>query len=102
MPRDDAENEQARQRERELASARLTLAELEQQIRSAHDLDAERRQRVLDEIGELRALLDPASAARSPRGSDRLEQLALEFEVSHPSAAELLGRLANLLSSMGI
>jgi hypothetical protein len=84
--------------------ARAELEALRREIRTAADLDGARRERALREIDALEDLLSGSRDAQSdPGGSgERIQKLALEFEASHPQAAELVGRLANLLASMGI
>jgi hypothetical protein len=84
--------------------ARLELAALRTQIAAAPDLDRERRERALREVDALADLLKSPEpgAGFTAESSDRLQNLALEFEASHPQAAELIGRLTNLLASMGI
>ena len=97
------EQEAGLERSRTLEHARQTLQQLREEVGAAPDLDPKRRQHMLNEVSELEALLGRPERAGPPEGgAERLEQLAMEFEVSHPVAAELLGRLANLLSSMGI
>jgi hypothetical protein len=94
-PDDDGENERGR--------ALVALRELRAEVAVAPRMEARRRKRVFADIDEIEALLQaPTSQTRGPRSAERLERLALEFEVSHPDAAALVSRLANLLASMGI
>ena len=97
------EQEPGLERSRTLEHARQTLQQLREEVGAAPDLDPARRQHMLNEVAEIETLLGRPEQTDAPEGgAERFEQLAMEFEVSHPVAAELLGRLANLLSSMGI
>src|SRR5262245_53255905 len=85
-----------------LAAALVVLDELRAEIADTLGLDAERRERVLTEIAEIRAHLRSVSPPREASVLDRVEQLALDFEASHPAAADLVSRLSTLLAGMGI
>jgi hypothetical protein len=86
-----------------VCSALAALADLRAELESKADLEARRRAQLLAEVDEIEALLRSADrAAPAPATAERLEQLALEFEASHPEAAALLSRVSNLLASMGI
>lgn len=78
------------------------LHALQSEIEEADGLDAQQRGRVLGEIREVQAFVAQSPVDRSETTLGRLESLAVEFETSHPTAAELLNRLANLLASAGI
>lgn len=86
----------------DLAAALAVLSELRGEIEGAAGLEPDRRQRVLVEIDSIRARLRPAAVRREPSLRERVENLALDFETSHPAAADLVAQLSALLASMGI
>jgi hypothetical protein len=84
----------------EVERARAALADLRAQLAAAEGIAPGRKTELLAELGDVeRALTKADTGGRRP---ERLEQLALEFELSHPQAAELLNRLSVLLANMGI
>jgi hypothetical protein len=82
--------------------ALAVLGQLRRELESAHGLGDERRTRVLAEVDDIREWLRGTPDVRQEPARGGLEQLALEFESSHPAAAEQLNRLTTLLAGMGI
>lgn len=87
----------------DLARAHALLGELAAEIQQSPGLEPERRRGMLREIDEIRTRL---GTDREPHDEssplDVLEQLALDFEASHPTAADLVSRLSTMLANMGI
>jgi chromosome segregation ATPase len=83
---------------------RVTISELEQELRRLKSLDNESR-RVLDEaVREIRAALDEEDQSETDRQSlvERLQEAIGRFESTHPSLTAVLGRLIDGLAQMGI
>jgi hypothetical protein len=82
------------------------LGELHEALQQAEALDPalERRSReVIEELqGLLQAESQPAPESPAHLVTGRLEELALEFELTHPTLADTINRVTNLLASMGI
>jgi hypothetical protein len=79
-----------------------TLAALRQELGSGSRLDEKSRQRLREFMRDADGL-DPASGS----GPDtlhrhRLEELAVEFEVEHPTLAASLRQLIDLLAKAGV
>ena len=83
------------------------LGELHERLEETHSLDPELRaplRSVLSEIDEVLSRPAPEGEASEHRSAlvERMEELALQFESSHPTIAGTLNRLTHALSSMGI
>ena len=91
---------------RDTSELRALLDELHGALESAGSVDPavhEPLREVMEEIGqvlETRGGQREGEERRSLEG--RVEEMALEFEMSHPTIAGVLNRLTHLLSSMGI
>ena len=84
---------------------RATLERLHEQLGHAHDLDDESRtllRRTLDEIGEALDRETGPHDGEETSLAERLGEVAERFEESHPSLAEALGRVVNMLANLGI
>jgi hypothetical protein len=83
-------------------SLKKTLAALQQELRQAPTLDAQSRQllrKIMDEVEGL----GPSPAAAPPSlHRNRLEEVAVGFEVEHPTLAAGLRQLIDLLGKAGI
>jgi hypothetical protein len=82
---------------------RDTLARLHEALEGAGPIDARLRadlERALAEIREVVERAGPDEEA-NPLG-ERLEEVALRFEQSHPLLAQAIGRVVNALAAMGI
>ena len=91
---------------RDPSELRALLEELHGALESADPVDPGVREplrAVMEEIGQALEPGDNDSEDDSrPTLEARVEEIALEFEVSHPTIAGVLNRLTHLLSSMGI
>ena len=91
---------------RDPSELRALLDELHGALESADSVDPsvhEPLREVMEEIGQvLEATGEEREAAERPSLEGRVEEMALEFEASHPTIAGVLNRLTHLLSSMGI
>lgn len=79
-----------------------TLAALRQELGEGSRLDEKSRQRLREVMRDADSL-EPAS--RSPPDTlhrHRLEELAVEFEVEHPTLAASLRQLIDLLAKAGV
>jgi hypothetical protein len=80
---------------------RELLNQLDARLRQARSLDAEERRQlttVLKDIERALARNEPADDSHEPR----LEALAARFESDHPSIAEVLRQIIDLLGKAGI
>jgi hypothetical protein len=82
---------------------RELVAQLHARLNSAQSLDAEDRQLLSAALGDISKALGrtPAPAPADP-AKPRLEALAVKFEVDHPSLAQGLRDIADLLGKAGI
>ena len=91
---------------RDPGELRALLDELHGALESADPVDPavhEPLREVMEEIGQLlEATGEDRDAEERPSLEERVEKMALEFEVSHPTIAGVLNRLTHLLASMGI
>lgn len=91
---------------RDPTELRALLEELHGALESADSVDPsvhEPLRAVLEDIGQvLEASGEVREAGAQVSLEQRVEDMALEFEVSHPTIAGVLNRLTHLLSSMGI
>jgi hypothetical protein len=88
-------------------SLRGVLAELHETLEGARDLDPSSRAALREAAEEIRDALDRAEArderAELSEGvSSRLSEALGRFEESHPSLTEVLRRLVDQLSDLGI
>lgn len=85
---------------------RALLDELHGALESADSVDPaahEPLREVMEEIGRmLEAAGEERDAEERVSLEERVEEMALDFEASHPTIAGVLNRLTHLLSSMGI
>jgi uncharacterized membrane protein YccC len=83
---------------------RDTLARLHAELEDAEPLDTALRADLERAIGEIREVIErerPAAAEVHPL-SERLEELALRFEQSHPLLTQAIGGVVRALGAMGI
>lgn len=82
---------------------RDTLARLHAELEDAEPLDAALRADLERAIGEIREVIErePAAAEVHPL-SERLEELALRFEQSHPLLTQSIAGVVRALGAMGI
>lgn len=78
-----------------------TLRELHEQLDAAGDLDAEQLAMLRGAASEIEQTLDRADVS-SHTIAQRLQEESLSFSQSHPVLVETIGRIADLLSRMGI
>lgn len=82
---------------------RATLEQLQRELEAEPELDASLREELRATAEEIRDALDPETE-RELHASlrERLSELTLEFEESHPGLVRLAGRVVNALSQLGI
>ena len=80
------------------------LRELRAALEETESLDPELEAPLRAVLGELDGVLDRASDESHGEGAiaGRVEDLALEFEVAHPTISDALNRMTHLLASLGI
>jgi len=78
-----------------------TLAHLHQQLESIDDLDEAEVQRLRVAAFEIQSTLDRSDVS-SATLAGRLEEATRQFSQSHPVLTNTVGRIADLLSQMGI
>ena len=92
--------------DRDPTELRALLRELHGALETADPVDPGVREplrALMEEIGQaLESTEDDNEGDSRPRLEERVEEIALQFEVSHPTIAGVLNRLTHLLSSMGI
>jgi signal transduction histidine kinase len=84
---------------------RDTLARLHAELEDAEPLDAALRADLERAIAEIREVIEherPAAAAEVHPLSERLEELALRFEQSHPLLTQSIAGVVRALGAMGI
>jgi CII-binding regulator of phage lambda lysogenization HflD len=78
-----------------------TLDQLHQQLLSAENLDDQERERLRQAALEIRNTLDDQHVS-SLGLAERLQRATAQFEHSHPQLTNSIGRIADLLSQLGI
>ena len=88
---------------------REILERLHRELHGATDLDPQVADRVASLAGEIRDALDNDAldkddhpTADHPSVSERLGEVAVQFEESHPTLATTLTRLIDVLAQLGI
>lgn len=89
---------------------RATLRELEAELAGVDTLDAESRQLLETAAAEIQAALgkdEPAAEVAaageaSQTWTDKLYDVASDFEQSHPTLSRVVGNVANALAQLGI
>jgi uncharacterized protein DUF4404 len=79
-----------------------TLAALHEQLSHAPALDEKSRQLLREIISDIEALGPSPVLAPSTLRRDRLEELAIGFEIEHPILAAGLRQLMDLLAKAGL
>ncbi|MDA8744870.1 DUF4404 family protein [Rubripirellula amarantea] len=77
------------------------LAQLHKHLQDVQELDVEERARLEAAVTEIQTSLD-RSEVNSQSLAERLQEATEEFKASHPALTENLGRIADMLSQMGI
>jgi Domain of unknown function (DUF4404) len=82
------------------------LSKLHAELHDAHQKDPAARESLGEILPDVKRMVDgqPGAAASAPDASlpDRLERVAVQFEVEHPTLAASARRLIDLLSEVGI
>jgi hypothetical protein len=82
---------------------RETLEKLHGELDKTDSLDAESRRLLVDVLRDIESLIgDEAHEHTQESLLDRLRSATGEFEESHPALTEAVGRVADVLSGMGI
>ena len=81
---------------------RETLARLHAELETAEPIDAELRAELEQALAELRERVERERRHDEPPVTERLEELALRFEQSHPVITQALGGVIRALGAMGI
>ena len=79
-----------------------TLAKLHAELEDAGSIDAELRAELEQALAELRERVERERRHDEPPVTERLEELALRFEQSHPVITQALGGVIRALGAMGI
>jgi ElaB/YqjD/DUF883 family membrane-anchored ribosome-binding protein len=78
-----------------------TLQQLHSLLTNAADLDQSQREKLRQMVDEIRQTLDDADTDSVGLGT-RLVNAASQFEHSHPTITNTIGRIADMLAQMGI
>jgi hypothetical protein len=78
-----------------------TLKDLHQQLAEVEDLDDEHVEMLRQALTEIQQTLDEKDVS-SAGIADRLREATQQFSGSHPVLTNTVGRIADLLSQMGI
>lgn len=84
---------------------REDLERLHQELARSESVDAASRGLLIDLLHDIEAVLErskPHAAGASESLIDRLQEATGQFEETHPTLTELVGRIADLLSRLGI
>mgnify|MGYP002626824198 CR=1 FL=1 len=88
---------------------RQTLRELETELEQVDSLDDESRQLLENAAADIHEALhkeEPLAESAAPQASrtwtDRLYDVAGDFEQSHPTLSRVVGNVANALAQLGI
>ncbi len=85
-----------------------TLASLHEELTHGQQLDEESRERLRVLLDDIRSTLDRDPATPAEAGSpddslsDRLQDAVVDFEAAHPQFSQMIGRIADGLSNLGI
>ena len=83
-------------------SLKETLAALHQELSRTSALDEKSRARLRQIIREVEGLGPSSASAADTLHRHRLEELAIEFEIEHPTLAAGLRQLIDLLAKAGV
>jgi hypothetical protein len=84
---------------------RENLERLHQELARSESIDAASRGLLTDVLHDIEAVLErsePETAGAGETLIDRLRETTSHFEETHPTLTELVGRIADLLSGLGI
>ena len=82
---------------------RQLLADVHERLSSASSVDSETQELLATVMRDIEGALGKrASGASMQPSQPRLEALAVRFEAEHPSTAQLLRQIGELLSQAGI
>jgi hypothetical protein len=84
---------------------REDLERLHQELARSESVDAASRSLLIDVLHDIEAVLErsePEIAGADESLIHRLRETTSQFEESHPTLTELVGRIADLLSRLGI
>ena len=87
---------------------RQTLESLHQELSQSNEVDPELRRLLSEVAGDIEQALHkeepatPESEAEHADLIDRVNNLASRFEAQHPTLAQMIGRIADGLSQLGI
>jgi hypothetical protein len=79
-----------------------TLAALRQELGSASRLDEKSRQRLRELLRDADGVDPDSGSSPDTMHRHRLEELAVEFEIEHPTLAASLRQLIDLLGKAGL
>ena len=83
-------------------SLKETLAALHEELSRTSALDEKSRARLRQIIREVEGLGPSSASAADTLHRHRLEELAIEFEIEHPTLAAGLRQLIDLLAKAGL
>lgn len=85
-----------------------TLGKLHDELTHGQQLDEEARERLQQLLGDIHAVLNrdpdaaPDEASEDETLGERLQEAVSDFEAAHPQFSQLIGRIADGLSNLGI
>ena len=85
-----------------------TLAKLHDELTHGQQLDEEARERLQTLLGDIQAVLNrdpeasPSESEEDESLGERLQDAVTDFEAAHPQFSQLIGRIADGLSNLGI
>ncbi len=85
-----------------------TIATLHEELTHGQQLDEESRERLRVLLNDIRTALDRAPATQAAPEEkdeslgDRLQDAVVDFEAAHPQFSQMIGRIADGLSNLGI
>jgi hypothetical protein len=78
------------------------LTKLHQELEVTRDVDPRSAQLLAEIMADIKRVLAAEEPAAPPSLPDRLEQLAVDFEVRHPTLAASSRRLVDMLGKVGL
>ena len=84
------------------ARLREDLERLRRELREGPDVDDETRQQLASLMQEIEGAIGQSGEVGDDSLGERLRAATERFEESHPSLTAVVGRIADLLSGMGI
>lgn len=81
---------------------RTELEQLQKLLRDTHDIDDSTRQSLAQLASDIQRVMQESVTQPPPDLRQRVDDAVLDFETKHPQLTQILSRVTDLLSNMGI